>query len=377
LRITRTRFLRFITWPWRALRWALLTRPIRFTRFGLFYILFTLAVGGAAINTGNNLLYLMLGFLLGFIVVSGVLSDSGLWGLSTEWEAAGDFYVGRPAEFDVQVRKASFPAVIVWIEAQWNMLTSRHLLYWVPKNGSRRLRVSIHPERRGLLELRGLRYLSRFPFGLFEKFHDVPGGRNGPHPLPTRDSGTTDPSQEVGWVVFPRVEPLPLNRMQIPGMNFSQNPVPQRGPGTSPFDLRDFRAGDSSKRIHWKTTAKLQRLMVTEMERESDVGQTVHVSGWPIDSETPEKIERFISFLASLVFTLYTRGQPVGLVTPGAAFAPNPSRAHLKKLLTYLALVDPVQEPPAKGRLIERRRNWVDAVLLWRKYGGEGFSDHE
>ena len=54
----------------------MLTRPIRFTRFGTFYILFTIGVGAAAINTGNNLLYLILGMLLGFIVISGFLSAS-------------------------------------------------------------------------------------------------------------------------------------------------------------------------------------------------------------------------------------------------------------------------------------------------------------
>ena len=86
------------------IRWALLARPIHFTRFGTFYILFSLAVGAAAINTGNNLLYLMLGLLLGFIIVSGILSDSCLWNLKLDWQPAADFYVGQPAKMDVIAR---------------------------------------------------------------------------------------------------------------------------------------------------------------------------------------------------------------------------------------------------------------------------------
>src|SRR5258708_4431778 len=93
--------------------------PIHFTRFGTFYILFSLAVGAAAINTGNNLLYLMLGLLLGFIIISGFLSDSCIWGLRIAFEPVGDFYAGQPAQWDLVVRKSWFPAIILRIQAFW------------------------------------------------------------------------------------------------------------------------------------------------------------------------------------------------------------------------------------------------------------------
>src|ERR1019366_5815306 len=91
--------LNVITLPYRVIRWMMLTRPIRFTRFGTFYILFSIGVGAAAINTGNNLLYLILGILLGFIIISGFLSDSGLWGITTHWEPLDSFYAGQKAQF--------------------------------------------------------------------------------------------------------------------------------------------------------------------------------------------------------------------------------------------------------------------------------------
>src|SRR5206468_3395868 len=59
-------------------------RRLRITREGWFYVLFTLGVGAAAINTGNNLLYLVLGLQLSTIVISGVLSESCLRGLELE-----------------------------------------------------------------------------------------------------------------------------------------------------------------------------------------------------------------------------------------------------------------------------------------------------
>src|ERR1019366_2941261 len=87
--------LNVITLPLRMLRWMMLTRPIRFTRFGTFYVLFSIGVGAAAINTGNNLLYLILGILLGLIVISGFLSDSGLWGVTGTWAPLGSLYAGE------------------------------------------------------------------------------------------------------------------------------------------------------------------------------------------------------------------------------------------------------------------------------------------
>src|SRR3954471_1077298 len=115
----RMRLIRFFQWPWHAFRWVMRARPIRFTRFGWLYVFFSIGVGAAAINTGNNLLYLMLGLLLGFIVISGFLSDSCLWGLDVEFQAMGNFYVDQPAKWDIVASKNWFPGIIVRVEAQW------------------------------------------------------------------------------------------------------------------------------------------------------------------------------------------------------------------------------------------------------------------
>jgi hypothetical protein len=71
----RPRALLLAEWPS-----ALLPAPrkLKFTREGKYYLGITLGVGFAAINTGNNLLYLLLGMLLSLIVVSGVMSDLSL-----------------------------------------------------------------------------------------------------------------------------------------------------------------------------------------------------------------------------------------------------------------------------------------------------------
>src|SRR3954453_11132750 len=67
-----------------GLAWARLRRRFRpprrlgFTREGRIIVVLSVGVGFAAINTGNNLLYLLLGWLLSFIIASGILSETTL-----------------------------------------------------------------------------------------------------------------------------------------------------------------------------------------------------------------------------------------------------------------------------------------------------------
>ncbi|HZN92979.1 MAG TPA: DUF58 domain-containing protein, partial [Myxococcales bacterium] len=62
----------------RARRWLRPPRTLKTTRTGRTYLVLTLGVGFGALNTGNNLLYLLLGLLLSMIVLSGVLSERAL-----------------------------------------------------------------------------------------------------------------------------------------------------------------------------------------------------------------------------------------------------------------------------------------------------------
>jgi len=124
--------------PYRYYLWLASARPIRFTRFGSYYILFAIGIGAAAINTGNNLLYLILGMMLGFIVVSGFLSDSCLWGLNIRWSPVGSMYAGRPGLFACEISKGWFPAVQVRLRAEWDHADpAAQLVYWIgPQDGT-------------------------------------------------------------------------------------------------------------------------------------------------------------------------------------------------------------------------------------------------
>ena len=80
-------------------------RKLRFTREGKYYVLLTFGVGLAAINSGNNLLYLILGMLLAFIIASGVLSDVVMANLSIERAFPLRIFASTPCLIHLTVKR--------------------------------------------------------------------------------------------------------------------------------------------------------------------------------------------------------------------------------------------------------------------------------
>jgi len=367
----------------------MLTRPIRFTRFGTFYVLFSIGVGAAAVNTGNNLLYLILGILLGLIVLSGFLSDSGLWGIASRWAPVGSLYAGDEGLMECRLSKGWFPGVAVAVEPRWRagaavqgptsdtsrpvssggkaMLLGRMggmverstsdastgtrlFTPWIPGGQSVLLRTVITPFRRGYLTLDQCRYSTHFPFGFFQKSHTE--------------------AMNNHWVVYPRIRRLPTAFWDRQGKDFSRDCSNRKGLGSVPFVLRDYREGDPLRQVDWKTSAKRAHLMVKEMEEEADEGDLFYLEAWPTSLSTGE-MEDFISFSASLIFSVYERGRPVGLVAPGRLFKPEASRSHLHRILEFLALVDSSADQglPLPPFPAARNPHAKDIVSLWRTYG--------
>src|SRR5439155_14259560 len=78
-----------------ALRWLRPPRRLSPTRAGWCFFALTFGIGFAALNTGNNLLYLVLSLMLAFLVLSGVLSESALRGVVLRRRLSRELYAER------------------------------------------------------------------------------------------------------------------------------------------------------------------------------------------------------------------------------------------------------------------------------------------
>ena len=155
---------------WRKLRgW----RRISFTSGGLVFSIGALAVGFAAMNTGNNLLYLLLGSMLGFITVSGWLSEQAIWKLSIERHLPRAVTVGQPMRLGYHVRnlKRWLPSLTVEIFEEG--LPQSAFLAHVPAGGTAEARSTNRFVRRGIYPLSTVTLSTAFPFGMFLKQRDI------------------------------------------------------------------------------------------------------------------------------------------------------------------------------------------------------------
>jgi uncharacterized protein (DUF58 family) len=180
---------------------------------------------------------------------------------------------------------------------------------------------------RGRQRLPGVRVRTRFPFGLFVK------------------AGRRVLDDEV--VVFPAVRPLdPARRRRLAAVG--GRPLHRRGRGHDLYNLREYRAGDDPRLIHWRSTAKAGALVVREMTAETAADARIVLTG--VGARDPGRLETALSEAASLAVQLAGTGAAVELAGPGLHVPPGRGREHTRRLLTALALYDPARAAVTPSR---------------------------
>ncbi len=81
-------------------------------------MILAVAVGFAAINTGNNLLYLLLGWLLSFIIASGILSEGTLKRLVVSRRPPPRVWASEPFLMEVVIENQKPHRASYWIEVE-------------------------------------------------------------------------------------------------------------------------------------------------------------------------------------------------------------------------------------------------------------------
>jgi len=311
-------------WWWRPFRPR---RTIWPTRDGWWCLLVVIGLGVAAINTGNNLLYLLVSLLLSLIVVSGVLSEQSMRGLHLEAETAEEIYAGTPALFGAVLanRKRWLTSYSITLELLMRGGPTRFI--YLPRLEAGRDRLLTWEETlpaRGRKRLAGVRLTTRFPFGLFLKASRV--------------------MLEREVLVFPAVWPLPPETLKhLVGGGTSA--VRRRGRGHDLYNLRMYRAGDDPRHIHWRSSAKAQSLLVREMEAETteDTRIVLRRHG----ARDGARLEAALSEAASIAVHLARSGAGVELLGPGLFVGLGRGPGQARRILTALALYEP--GAPAAG----------------------------
>ena len=307
-----------ISWVRRV--WALWRprRTIRPTREGWWCLAVTVGLGITAMNTGNNLLYLLESMVLALIVISGVLSEQSVRGLRVAPRLPDEIYAGTPCLIGAVVRntKRRRPSYSVTLERPGSNLR----LAYLARIGSGEERLVSWEEtlpRRGRHRLAGVRVVTRFPFGLFVKA--------------ARPTGADD------VVVYPRrVPPPPALLRQVGGLGNA--PARRRGRGHDLHDLRAYHSGDDPRLVHWRVTARTGTLTVRELEAETAQDAYLVLRG---DGQgDAERLDAALADAAAVASALLKRGARVGVVGPGIDIPLGQGAAHAHRILSALALYE-------------------------------------
>ena len=299
-------------------------RRLRLTRDGRFFIAITIGIGLAAINTGNNLLYLVLGWMLSLIIASGVLSDMSMRALKVRRRSPRRVFANRPFLMEIAVENVKERLASYSIEIEdlvdGKALDKRCYFLKIPAKRIQRTSYRHTFGRRGRYQFTGFRIGTKFPFALFHKSKRIGVGGD--------------------VIVYPEIRPItlpaPLARLN------GETATNQAGRRGEFFGLREYRDGDDRRSIHWPSSARTGHLLVREFEREAQRQATIFVDNGLPEPPTPaeqEGLERAIKTAASLAATYLKAGYSIRLVARGDSVPFGAGDAQLDRVLCALALL--------------------------------------
>lgn len=332
------------------------------TRIGVLYILVALVIGIAALNTGNNLLYIIVAAMMAAILVSGVASAVVLRELQLDvrlpehvfagHRVSGRFVLRNPRRwlpsFSVSVvppRRSKRNAVWRWQpetfafpfgrapEHQWFRLPDRRLRrvpiaspppnifegsvyfpYIAPRAESS-ADLALRFDRRGRYQQDSFGLATRFPFSFLTKTRRVPIVR------------------EV--IVYPSVEPTD-ELLEVLPLITGEFASFVRGRGYDLYRIREYMPEDSARHVDWKATARSGSPKVREFTREDERKLRIVFDNPAPATISSDTYERAVALAASLAWHFQSEDTDLSFVSQGYNGSPD-----LYHFLAHLATIEP------------------------------------
>jgi uncharacterized protein (DUF58 family) len=346
--------------------------PFEFTVGGAIILGLIMIVGFSAWNTGNNLLFLVLSFLVSALIVGFFIGNFAVKKLDIKMRFPETIFAEEPTPILVSLnnRKRIFPTFSVVTEVRgkereksivledikkllpekWAEKISRppvikHTLDYfvhVPRASTVENKVEHIFPFRGRFIIKDFELSTKFPFGFFRHRRRLS-------------------AQEAEIIIFPKSAPVDLETVDLP-LDVGKFVTQKKGLGQDLLSMRDYQPTDDLRHIDWKATARTRRLIVREFSAEDDKRITIFFDTRfvPEEEEKPmtlrEKIEaeqkgklspasaRFekgVSLTASLLTHFAEEQGEIRLIIDEKAGEFGIGRNHLHQCLKRLALVEP------------------------------------
>lgn len=319
---------------------------------GKRFAIATFLIGVAALNTGNNLIYLIFSLMLSFIILSVVLGRANLSGLSLDFGGSPALFSGEDAMLTISVRNHKRMIPSYSVQCLFPGALAPAYFGMIPPLQRVEREMAVRFERRGIYSYGDFQLLSDFPFILLKGERSI--GVNGE------------------LLVYPALRPLGglLDSVRgEEGMEVSS----LSASGDDVHSLREFRDGDDRRSIHWKASAKTGVLFVKEYADFEVRRLTVILDN--LLPEGGELFERAVSLAGSLAKDFLERGYFVRFVSCRKVILFGSGEEQLFTILDTLAVIkeedswDNLQRDSGEGyfvSILKSRRS------MRRTYDGTG-----
>ena len=332
------------------------------TRAGIVYVLATLLIGVAALNTGNNLLYLIISAMLAAVLVSGVCSSLTLGGLTLNVKLPQHVFAGEKASGSLELSNSRrwLPSLSIsvvppkeravkkawrsekgtvgfpprWLRTrQWFRVTDLKIALvaqsdaqppvfqgavhfpLIAARSSAQAQLELCFQRRGIYRQDAFALSTVFPFGLLVKRRNIAVARE--------------------LIVYPAIEPMREFSGSLPALESDFSSL-HAGQGQDLLLIRSYAAGDSASHVDWKASAKSGGLKVREFARDEDARLRLVFDNPAPGVVSEEAYERAVRLAASLAWHFAALSRQISFAAPGLV-----SGCDVWEFLHYLAVAQP------------------------------------
>ncbi len=337
------------------------------TREGYVYLVLTVLIGVSALNTGNNLLFMVVAVMLAAVVVSGAVSASVLRGLEldaalpdhvfAQTRALARLTLSNPrrvipsysisvitprkkprSRLKAERTRFRFPSRRPWVSLPDYALRLRRppdpappilngdvYFPFLPAGTSACAEVHLQFPRRGRYAQESFGLATRFPFSFLVKTREVPLERE--------------------LIVYPPVEPTNGMLEMLPLITGELESF-VRGRGCDLYRIREHLPGDPVRHVDWKATAKTGSLKVREFTREDERRLRIIFDNPAPGMINPDAYENGVTTTASLAWHFAHSDTELSFAAPGY------EGEDIYEFLRYLALVAPQTGPSVLDTLV-------------------------
>lgn len=279
-------------------------------------------LGFAAVNTGNNLLFLVVSGLLAFMSVTGYVGMVNLQGLQVELIPPAAVYAGQPASFILRVSntKRYFSSFLLLYASGGQSVA----LGCLRPAASRDLPLRLIFEERGRAALDAVRVSSPFPVNFFVRSCRLHVG--------------------CALLVYPRLQPCSAWGIADGGRHRAEGRREAREGEGEVEQILDYTGREPLRQIHWKLSARSDALQVKQYQGSASNPLMIDLAQLPGNLE--ERISR-----AAWVVNHWTPVRPVGLRLGGTVLPPLAGQRQRYHLLKALALFGRMDQSDLKGAI--------------------------